>query len=94
MKGRIITVHLLVLAALDIENITYSLTKQATLIRRSTVLSLPLHLVFLVQKTRRQLLQDQDHGLRLGHTSPQCHGHLRTNLEGWEYELRGKAQYG
>jgi hypothetical protein len=30
----------------DIENIIYFLTKQATLMRRTTVLSLPLQLVF------------------------------------------------
>jgi hypothetical protein len=43
VRGRLSTVDLLVLSAVfDIVNIIYFLTKQATLMRRSTVLSFPL----------------------------------------------------
>jgi hypothetical protein len=52
LRGRLSTVDLLILAGiyllLDIENIIYFFTQQATLMRRSTVLSLPLQLVFPV----------------------------------------------
>jgi hypothetical protein len=52
MKGRLCTVDLLVLTRLDqlhfIKKILFrSFTKQATLLSRSTVLSLPLQFVFL-----------------------------------------------
>jgi hypothetical protein len=49
-RGRLCTVHLLVLTTLDqllfiLKALFTSFTKQATLMRRSTVLSLPLQLV-------------------------------------------------
>jgi hypothetical protein len=44
-RGSYSTIDLLVLTSFDNANIIYVLTKQATLITSSTVLSLPLHLV-------------------------------------------------
>ncbi len=46
-EGRLSTVDLLELTTLYIENIVDFISKQATLTRRSTGLSLPLQLVFL-----------------------------------------------
>jgi hypothetical protein len=54
LRGRLSTVDLLLLtsldklAAFDIANIIYFFTKQVTLMRRSTIISLPLQLVFPV----------------------------------------------
>ncbi len=46
-------------AALDTTNIIYFFTKQATLMRRSTMLSLPLHLVFPSTIMKRPNLQNE-----------------------------------
>jgi hypothetical protein len=46
LRGRLSTVDLHVLHAFDIANIIYFFTMQAALMRRPTVLWLPLHLVF------------------------------------------------
>ncbi len=102
MNGRLITVDLLALTSLNqvlfiLEILFAYVTKQTTLMRRSTVLYLPLQLWFPWERTKGFSQPGQTTASGQGEQYTNNHGQTYANGTKpgrvWEYKQKWKAHY-